>query len=127
MNNISISNMSNRIQGLFYLSAQLPSENLDQVEQIILEHIAKLQYTFITEAEIARVRRQVANRYIFGNETPSDRADLYGYYQSVVGNLAPALDYPTQIRSVDNRTLQLAARRYLSPTAYGIITFKPEG
>jgi zinc protease len=125
VNNISVSNMSNRIQGLFYLSAQLPSENLHEVEQIITQHIAKLQTSLITEPEIARVRRQVANRYIFGTETPSDRADLYGYYRSVVGNLAPALNYPHQIQSLDTPTIQLAARQYLSPTAYGVITVKP--
>jgi zinc protease len=125
VNNISVSNMSNRIQGLFYLSAQLPSENLQLVEQIIAQHIAKLQNNLVTEAEIARVRRQVANRYIFGTETPSDRADLYGYYRSVVGNIAPALNYPQKIQALDTPTIQLAARHYLSPTAYGVITVKP--
>lgn len=126
VNNISVSNMSNRIQGLFYLSVQLPSKNLREVEQIIAEHIAKIQTTLITAAEITRVRRQVANRYIFGTETPSDRADLYGYYRSVVGDLTPALNYPKQIQSLDAETIQLAARKYLSPTAYGVITVKPE-
>lgn len=126
VNNISVSNMSNRIQGLFYLSAQLPSENLAEVEKIITQHISQLQTTLVTEAEIARIRRQVANRYIFGMETPSDRADLYGYYQSVVGDLTPALNYPHQIQSLDATTIQLAARHYLSPSAYGVITVKPE-
>ncbi len=126
VNSISVSNMSNRIQGLFYLSAQLPSENIAQVEKIIVQHIAQLQTTLVTEAEIARIRRQVANRYIFGTETPSDRADLYGYYQSVVGDLTPALNYPQQIQSLDAKTIQLAARQYLSPSAYGVIAVKPE-
>ncbi len=125
VNNISVSNMSNRIQGLFYLSAQLPSEHLAEVEQIITQHIFQLQTTLVTEAELARIRRQVANRYIFGTETPSDRADLYGYYRSVVGDLAPALNYPQQIQAVDANTIQLAARQYLSPSAYGIVTVKP--
>jgi zinc protease len=126
VNNISVSNMSNRIQGLFYLSAQLPSEHLAEVEQIITQHIFQLQTTLVTEAELARIRRQVANRYIFGTETPSDRADLYGYYRSVVGDLAPALNYPQQIQAVDANTLQLAARQYLSPSAYGVVTVRPE-
>jgi zinc protease len=126
VNNISISNMSNRIQGLFYLSAQLPSEHLAEVEQIITQHIFQLQTTLVTDAELARIRRQVANRYIFGTETPSDRADLYGYYRSVVGDIAPALNYPQQIQAVDANMLQLSARQYLSPNAYGVVTVKPE-
>jgi zinc protease len=124
--NISVSNMSNRVQGLFYLSAQLPSENLTEVEKIITQLIAQLHHNHVTEAEIARIRSQVANRYIFGTETPSDRAELYGYYRSVVGDLAPALNYPQQIQSIDTTTIRLAARQYLSPSAYGIITVKPE-
>jgi zinc protease len=126
VNNISVSNMSSRVQGLFYLSAQLPSENLAEVEKIIIEHIAQLQHTLVTDAEIARIRRQVANRYIFGTETPSDRADLYGYYRSVVGDIQPALNYPEQIQAVDATTIQLSARQYLSPRAYGVIAVKPE-
>jgi zinc protease len=126
VNSISVSNMSNTVQGLFYLSARLSSENLAEVEKIILEHVSSLQNTLVTDGEIARIRRQVANRYIFGSETPSDRADLYGYYRSVVGDLAPALDYPTRIQAVDAETLQSAARKYLSPTAYGVVTVKPE-
>jgi zinc protease len=126
VNSISVSNMSNTVQGLFYLSAQLPSENLAEVEKIILEHIEGLRNTPITDGEIARVRRQVANRYIFGTETPSDRADLYGYYRSVVGDLAPALDYPARVRAVDADMLQSAARQYLSTTGYGVIIVKPE-
>jgi zinc protease len=126
VNNISVSNMSNSIQGLFYLSAQLPSENIAEVEQIILGHISTLQNTLVTDGEIARIRRQVANRYIFGSETPSDRADLYGYYRSVVGDLAPALDYPTRIQAIDAETLQVAARKYLSVEGYGVVTVKPE-
>ncbi len=126
VNNISVSNMSNSIQGLFYLSAQLPSENLAEVEQIILKHISILQNTLVTDGEIARIRRQVANRYIFGSETPSDRADLYGYYRSVVGDLAPALDYPTRIQAIDVEALQVAARKYLSIESYGVVTVKPE-
>ena len=125
VNSISVSNMSNSVQGLFYLSAQLPQENLAEVEQIILEHISALQNTLVTDGEIARIRRQVANRYIFGSETPSDRADLYGYYRSVVGDLAPALDYPQRIQAVDAATLQVAARKYLSATAYGVVTVSP--
>jgi zinc protease len=125
VNNISVSNMSNRIQGLFYLSAQLSSENLAEVEKIITQHISQLQTTLVTDAEIDRIRRQVANRYIFSTETPSDRADLYGYYRSVVGDLAPALNYPQKIQALDAKTIQLAARHYLSPSAYGVITVKP--
>lgn len=122
---ISASNMTHAAQGVFYISAQLPVENLEAVEQAIAEQIRVFPDT-IRESEIARIRTQVANRFIFGNETPSDRANLYGYYQSMIGDLAPALNYPARIQAVEASELQAAVQQYLSPEAYGILTIKPE-
>lgn len=122
---IGVSNMTFQHQGLFYIAAQLPTENLAEVEAAIAQHIQTLQTQPVTDAEIARVRRQVANRFIFGNETPTDRAGRYGYYQSMIGDLAPALNYPARIQALDAVDLQTAAQRYLSPEAYAAIAIKP--
>lgn len=117
--------MTQQLQGLFYIGAHLPVENLAEVEAAIAQHIRTIGTGPVTEAEIERVRTQVANRFIFGNETPSDRAGIYGYYQSMVGDLAPALNYPAHIQALDAVALQAAAARYLSPDAYGVVVIKP--
>lgn len=126
VSSISVSNMTYIRQGLFYISAQLPVENLETVEAAILEHIRRLHSEPICEAEIQRVRTIVTNRYVFGNETPSDRASLYGYYQSIMGDLTPAFNYPAQIQSLNAEDLQLAAQHYLSPEAYRAVILKPQ-
>lgn len=125
VSNISASNMTHRLQGTFSISASLPLENLATVEAAIAQHICRIQTEPVKETEIARVRTQVANRFIFGNETPSDRAGLYGYYQSLVGNLEPAFNYPDRIRTLDAVALQAAAQQYLFPDAYGVVVLKP--
>ena len=122
---IGVSNMTQRHQGVFYISAQLPEENLAVVEDAIAQHIRKFQTDLVAESELARIRTQVANRFIFGNEKPSDRTTLYGYYQSQLGDLAPALNYPSKIQSLNAVDLQVAAQQYLSPNAYGVVTIKP--
>ena len=122
---IGVSNMTQRHQGVFYISAQLPEENLIEVEEAIAQHIRTFGTESVAEEEIARIRTQVANRFIFGNEKPSDRTSLYGYYQSQLGDLVPALNYPSRIQSLSATDLQLAAQKYLSPDAYGIVTIKP--
>lgn len=119
--------MTYQHQGAFYISAHLPEENLAEVEAAIVDHIRAIQDELITEAEIARVRTRVANQFIFGNETPSDRSGLYGYYQSQLGELMTALNYPVRIQSLDAEQLQRAAQRYLSPDAYGVIAIRPKG
>lgn len=123
--NIGASNLTHNFQGAFQVSAQLPVENIPEVEAAISEHIRTLQTEPVTTAEISRVRTQVANRFVFANETPSDRAGMYGYYQSMVGDLAPALNYPARIQALDELDLQMAAKRYLSPEAYGAVILKP--
>lgn len=123
--NIGASNMTQQLQGLFYIGAQLPAENVEEVEAAIAQHIRAFQTEPVAEADIARVRTLVANRFIFGNETPSDRANLYGYYQSMMGDLAPALNYPSQIQALNAVDLQTAAQKYLSPDAYGVVVVKP--
>ncbi|CDM93167.1 MAG: pitrilysin family protein [Limnospira sp. PMC 1291.21] len=122
---ISCSNMTQRLQGVFYISARLRVEHLAEAEAAIAEHINRLHRELITPTEMTRVRTQVANRFIFGSETPSDRANLYGYYQAIVGNVNLALEYPSQIQSLNAEQLQQAIRQYLLPQAYGVVILKP--
>ncbi len=125
VSSISASNMTYQQQGAFYISAQLPAENLAAVESAISDHLRTFQAELITEAEIAKVRTRTANHFVFGNETPSDRAGLYGYYHSLVGDLNPAIHYPAHIQTIDAEAVRTAAQRYLSPTAYGVVVVKP--
>jgi predicted Zn-dependent peptidase len=125
VSSVSVSNMTQRLQGTFYISAHCAVENLPAVESAIAQHISRLQTETIAEAEIERVRKRVANRFIFGNETPSDRAGLYGYYQSMVGDLEPAFDYPSHIQAQNATNLMQASQNYLSPDAYGVVVMKP--
>jgi predicted Zn-dependent peptidase len=122
---IGASNVTQKLQGMFQISAQLPPENITQVEEAIAQHIAILQQEPVTQRELERVQTKVTNRFIFGSETPSDRATLYGYYQCMLQDLSPALGYPATIQSLNTTDLQLAAQRYLSPEAYGVVVAKP--
>ncbi len=122
---IGVSNMTQTQQGMFYISAKLPAENITEVETAIREHIRTIQNEPIAEKDISRIRTQVANRFIFANEKPSDRANLYGYYYSQLGDLAPALNYPQHIQAVEVSDLQNAAQKYLNSKAYGIVVMKP--
>ncbi|WP_017318949.1 M16 family metallopeptidase [Mastigocladopsis repens] len=125
VSHISVSNITQQLQGTFYIAAYCAVEKLADVEAGIVQHICNLQTEMVKEAEIARVRTQVANRFIFGNETPSDRANLYGYYQSMVGDLEPAFNYPARIQAQDVTDLMQASQEFLSPDAYGVVILKP--
>jgi zinc protease len=125
VNAISASNMTFGNQGVFYISAQVQVANLAEAEAAILSHIQRLHEAPVTADELRRVQTQVANRYIFGSETPSDRANLYGYYQAMTSDIRHALDYPAGIRQVTAESVQAAVQRYLPLAAYGVVTLKP--
>jgi zinc protease len=123
---ISASNTNYLHQGVFSISAQLPVAHIAAVEAEIAQHIRDLQAGAVTAAELARVCTRVAKNFIFGNETPSDRTGLYGYYQALLGDLTPALLYPEVIQSLTLEDLQIAAQRFLCADAYGIVVVKPD-
>jgi zinc protease len=125
VSHISVSNITQQLQGIFYIAAYCGVENLPSVEAGIIQHIRNLQTEMVTDVEINRMQTKVANRFIFGNETPSDRATLYGYYQSMVGDLEPAFNYPACIQALDATDLMQASQEFLSPDAYGVVVLKP--
>ncbi len=122
---ISVTNFTQKYQGIFYISAQLPTENIPVVEAAILEHIQDIAKHSIRPIELERVRKQVANRFIFSNERPSDRTNLYGYYYSQLQDLAPALSYPDQIQAVSLEDIQASVQHHLNPEAYGVVSLTP--
>ncbi|NEQ49046.1 MAG: insulinase family protein [Leptolyngbya sp. SIO3F4] len=126
VNSISTSNITYGEQGIFYISANLAVENLETVEAAVLKHLQYLHEQPVSEAELSRVRTQVANRYVFGNETSSDRASMYGYYHAMTGDIENALNYPTVIKNVDAEAIQAAVQLYLPIDAYGALRLHPE-
>jgi zinc protease len=126
VNGIGASNMTYQHQGLFCLSANLAADNLAIVEQAMVEHVDRLHNELIPMADLEKVATQVANHFVFNNETPSARANLYGYYYALMGELEPAFSYTDRMRSLTPEDIQAAARKYLAIDAYGVVTIKPE-
>ncbi|MFN3926268.1 MAG: M16 family metallopeptidase [Pseudanabaenaceae cyanobacterium] len=118
---ISVSYMPQVWQGTFQILAKLPPDNIPTVEQAIGEHLVRLQNELIPEPEIRKIRAQVASRFVFANESPRDRASIYGYYDRVVQNLTAAHTYPELINQITSAELQQTAQKLLNPNAYGIL------
>lgn len=127
VNSISCSNMTLAHQGVFMVSAQLPVEHLATVEAAIAHHIETMTQQPVSQAELRRVQTQVANRFVFANETPSDRAGLYGYYHTLTGDIAEGLNYPAYIQKLGVDDVLQAAQSYLSGQAYGVMACQPVG
>ncbi|MGK7938744.1 MAG: M16 family metallopeptidase [Crocosphaera sp.] len=123
---ITVSNMTQNVQGMFYIAAKLPSKNIPEVERSIIQHLQTIQQESIKEEELNRIKRQAVNRFIFNNERPSDRTNIYGYYYSQIKDLAPALSYPQIIQSLSKDDILRAAEKYINCNAYGITVVRNE-
>lgn len=121
---ISCHNMTHNLQGAFYISAQLAVEKLEEVESAIIQHLAQIHQEGVTETELNRVCVQVANSFIFQSEKPSSKTNLYGYYYSQLQDLNPALEYAEKVKKLTVNDIKLAAQKYLSTEAYGIVKAK---
>ena len=121
---IFANNITYKMQGAFYVSAQLSSDNLSLVQDAIIEHIERIQVKGVTQKELDRVCQNVANQFIFESEKPSDRTNLYGYYYSQLQTLSPALEYADQIRMLTVEDIQQAAIKYCPLDAYGVVKAK---
>lgn len=114
-----------RDSSLFTIGAWIESqEDLDAIEQIIGEHILKLQNTLVSETELNRTKRLLANDYIFSTETPGQLAGVYGYYNTIA-SAELASTYPIILQQLQASDLQRIARQYLSPEHYAITVLKP--
>lgn len=118
---ISANNMTNKIQGVFSVSAQLPKENITEVKDAIISHLREIQLHGVTQKELNRVCQIVANQFIFQSEKPSDKTNLYGYYYSLLNSINPALEYATSIRNLTVEDIQKAAQQFLNLDAYGVV------
>lgn len=123
---ISVSNLTQVWQGLFWISAQLPPHRLEQVEADIIHHLQQLQDEEVSVSELKQRQRQIVNQHLFGTESPSSRAGLYGYHHAIAHNLEAGLCYPQHIQHLTPAELQQAAQTYLSTTAYRVLTLLPK-
>jgi predicted Zn-dependent peptidase len=111
--------------GLFTFSAQLDRQYLESVEAAIYHQIEQIQQGAFSEEELQRAKSMLLNDFIFGTETPSQLASLYGYYQTVA-ELDLALLYPQQLKDLSAEALVQAAKKYLNPDKAVVVALHPE-
>lgn len=120
---ISAHNSHYHVQGIFSISAKLAIDDRQRVEAAIWEEIQSLQAGDIREVELNRVRTQVVSRFIFSNERSQERAQWYGYSQTLFQDVMMVLHYPDRIQAVTAAAVQQAAQRYLDPQQAIVLSF----
>lgn len=107
------------------LSIWLESEQLEEVEGIVRDHLTTLAEHPITATELARCQRLLLNDHAFSTETPGQITGLYGYY-ATIARPELALAYPEHVQAHSPESLQQLARQYLSPKRYTAVILQPD-
>jgi zinc protease len=110
--------------GIVSLRAQAEAKDLDRIEQIVLEELARMQASGPTEEERRLAVTKYESEHAFATETSEGLADKYGIAQTT-WTLEAELTYVESLRKITPEQIRDAARRYLSSKAYARLDFVP--
>jgi zinc protease len=111
--------------GIVSLRAELEAKDLEQVERIILEEIAKIQESGPTEEERRLAVTKFEAQHAFDTETSEGLAYAYGLAETT-WTLEAELRYVDRLRRITREQIRDAARRYLSRADYARLAFVPK-
>jgi len=111
--------------GIVSLRAELEAKDLDRVEQIILEEIARMQADGPTEEERQLAVIRAESQHAFDTETSDGIANAYAIAETT-WTLDAELGYVDRLRKITREQIRDAAQRYLSRTDYARISFQPK-
>ncbi|MDR1460080.1 MAG: insulinase family protein [Campylobacteraceae bacterium] len=112
VNQISAYNMSSRDPNLFiFLAICNPDIKAEDVEKEILAVIEDLKSNGVSESELKKVKINTKANFIFGLESSSGIANLFGSFLAK-GSLEPLLNYEEAINALKADTIKEIANRY---------------
>lgn len=112
--------------GIVTLRAQAEAADLDRVEKLVLEEIARMQASGPTEEERRLAVTKYESEHAFATETSDGLAGNYGIAQTT-WTLEAELTYVDSLRRITSEQIRDAARRYLTSSAYARLDFVPRG
>lgn len=112
--------------GIVSVRAELEAGDLEKVERLILEEIARIQESGVTEDERQLALTKFEADHAFDTETAEGLAYAYGIAETT-WVLEEELRYVERLRQVTREQIREAARRYLSRTDYAQLGFVPKG
>jgi zinc protease len=111
--------------GIVSIRAELEAKDLERVEQIILEEIARMQADGPTEEERQLAVVRAESQHAFDTETSDGLANAYAIAETT-WTLDAELGYVDRLGKITREQIRDAARRYLSRTDYARISFQPK-
>ncbi len=108
-------------EGPAVLSASpAPGVTLETLEAAMMAEVEKVLAEGFTEAEIVRARNKLAADAIYGRDSQSGMANLFGSWLAIGGSVDDILSYPDDVRAVTPEAAAGALRAVFAPDKHYI-------
>jgi zinc protease len=98
--------------------------SVSSVEQAAVEQLDRLGQEGVTEAELAKAKRQLGARLVFENDSITNIAHQIGFFETIA-TVDAYRDLPSRIAAVSLDQVNAAAAKYLRPTNRTVGWFDP--
>jgi predicted Zn-dependent peptidase len=102
-----------------------PDKSIDQVERLFFAEIERARRERVTEAELAKAKRQLEVLFVNGQATSHDLAERLGSDMSTFGRIRPLDERLARIRAVTADDVQRVARTYLVADQRSVVHVVP--
>jgi len=118
--------LTQRYPGIFSIVVELPEQgNPQQVEAMVVGALQQLAKTSVTEAELARAKREILGNYLFSIETTEGQASTLGFYEMIDTYLF-ATEYEKNVLAVTAEDIRIVVEKYLNPEKRVVVTLVRE-
>jgi zinc protease len=118
--------LTQRYPGIFSIVVELPEGgNPQQAEAMVVGALQQLAKTPVTDAELARAKREILGEYLFGMETSEGQASTLGFYEMVDTYLF-ATEYEKSVLAVTAEDIRRTVEKYLNPECRVVVYLMKE-
>lgn len=118
--------LTQRYPGIFSIVIDLPEGGKPaQVEAMVVGALQQLARTPVSEAELARAKREILGNYLFSVETTEGQASTLGFYEMIDTYLF-ATEYEKNVQAVKPEDIRRVVETYLNPERRVVVYLLPQ-
>jgi zinc protease len=123
----AVSNTPGFVKGWFEVEAECEPKNLEAMRKIINEEIDRLKAEPVSDAELAKAKRQKAAEHVFQQQTVENQAEILSESHRSTGDPLFDAHYVAAIQNVTPEQILAVARKYFLPHRLNTVIIDPLG
>jgi zinc protease len=123
----SASNTPGFVRGWFQVLAECDPANAETVRRTIFEEIERLKTEPVSEAELAKAKRQKAAEHVFHQQSVENQAEMLSESYRSTGDPLFDTHYVDRIQKVTAAEIQDVVTRFLIPDRLNSLSIEPLG